>query len=146
MITLSTAQDKPFTIDLPFDIKLSVKPITTTSYSICQAIARQELQKIIDCQEPIKSDAQRDGLYKAFLIYELAAQHVTSWEGVTLDGKTTAPLNRDNLIALMDRHPFGERFYEQIILAQMLLEKAKNGSTPSQNGSSETGENTAKSV
>jgi hypothetical protein len=61
------------------------------------------------------------------LIRELAVRHIKSWTGVELDGGL-APPTPENIAAVMELYPVGERFFQEFTLRQVLLNAAKNGS------------------
>jgi hypothetical protein len=75
----------------------------------------------------LATEGERDGFYQARLIRELAVRHVTSWTGVELEGGP-APPTSENVSAVMDLYPVGERFFQEFTLRQVLLNAAKNGS------------------
>ena len=85
-----------------------------------------------------------DGFYQAQLIRELAVRHITGWTGVELEGGP-APPTPENVAAVMDVYPVGERFFQEFTLRQVLLNAAKNGSGLSAAGTSSRveGPNTA---
>jgi len=57
---------------------------------------------------------------------------VVAWRGVLGDdGETEAPVTRENVVALMELFPVGDRFYQEFTLRQVLLTAAKNASGPS---------------
>jgi hypothetical protein len=60
------------------------------------------------------------------LIRELAVRHITSWTGVELGGGP-APPTPENIAAVMELYPVGERFFQDFTLRQVLLNAAKNG-------------------
>ena len=78
---------------------------------------------------------------------ELAVRHVATWTGVEMEGGP-APPTPENVAAVMDLYPVGERFFQEFTLRQVLLNAAKNGSGPSAAGTSSRAEgpNTAKPV
>jgi hypothetical protein len=67
---------------------------------------------------------ERDGFYQGQLIRELAVRHVTSWTGVQLEGGP-APPTPENIAAVMELYPVGERFFQEFTLRQVLLNAAK---------------------
>ena len=85
------------------------------------------------------AEGERDGFYQAQLIRELAVRHVTSWTGVELEGGP-APPTPENIAAVMELYPVGERFFQEFTLRQVLLNAAKNGSGPSAAGTSSRAE------
>ena len=87
----------------------------------------------------LSAEGERDGFYQAQLIRELAVRHITSWTGVELDGGP-APLTPENIAAVMELYPVGERFFQEFTLRQVLLNAAKNGCGPSAAGISSRAE------
>jgi hypothetical protein len=67
------------------------------------------------------------------LIRELAVRHITGWTGVELGGEP-APPTPENVAAVTELYPVGERFFQEFTLRQVLLNAAKNGSGPSAAG------------
>lgn len=141
MISLKQKAE-PYELDLPYGIAVTVTPLTTASMLAAQAAAR----RIADKETPKNADAEtKDGLYQAHLIYELATRHITAIKGVEQDGKDAAS-TPENIRAVMDLYPVGERFYQEFTLRQVLLNASKNGSRLSAAGTSSAaeGRNTAK--
>lgn len=141
MISLKQ-KNEPYDLDLPYGIVATVTPLTTASMLAAQAAARRASDKAA----PKDADAEtKDGVYQAYLIYELAFRHVTALKGVEMDGQDAA-VTPDNLRAVMDLYPVGERFYQEFTLRQVLLNASKNGSRLSAAGisSAAEGRNTAK--
>ena len=83
----------------------------------------------------LSAEGERDGFYQAQLIRELAVRHITSWTGVELECGP-APPTPENIAAVMELYPVGERFFQEFTLRQVLLNAAKNGSGPSAAGTS----------
>ena len=98
----------------------------------------------LDGLPDLADDGAREGQYQALLIHSLAARHVTAWSGIEDD----PPLTRENVAALMDLYPVGERFIQEFTLRQVLLTSAKNASGLSADGTSSpaAGPDTAKPV
>ena len=63
----------------------------------------------------------------------------TSWNGVELEGGP-APPTHENVEAVMELYPVGERFFQEFTLRQVLLNAAKNGSGLSAAGTSSRAE------
>jgi hypothetical protein len=115
-----------------------------------EAIERQTRERAdaglpLDGLPDLSAEGERDGFYQAQLIRELAVRHVTSWTGVELGGGP-APPTPENIAAVVELYPVGERFFQEFTLRQVLLNAAKNGSGPSAAGTSNRAEgpNTAK--
>jgi hypothetical protein len=143
---------KPYDIALPYGLSVSVKPLTTAGMAAAQAAARRAVEAIerqarertdaglpLDGLPDLSAEAERDGFYQTQLIRELAVRHITSWTGVELEGGP-APPAPENIAAVMELYPVGERFFQEFTLRQVLLNAAKNGSRPSAAGTSSRAE------
>jgi hypothetical protein len=110
-----------------------------------QAREHTEAGLALDGLPDLAAEGERDGFYQAQLIRELAVRHVASWTGVEL-GAVPAPPTPENIAAVMELYPVGERFFQEFTLRQVLLNAAKNGSGPSAAGTSSRveGPNTAR--
>ena len=159
MIDLSQPS-APFELELPYGLKVSVRPLTTAGMATAQAAARRTVEAIerqarerteaglaLDGLPDLSAEGERDGFYQAQLIREVAVRHIVSWSGVELHG-AQAPPTPENVAAVMELYPVGERFFQEFTLRQVLLNAAKNGSGPSAAGTSSRveGPNTAKSA
>jgi len=142
----------PFEIELPYGLKVTVRPLTTAGMAAAQAAARRAVEAIerqarerteagltLEGLPDLSAEGERDGFYQAQLIRELAVRHVTSWTGVDLEAGP-APPTRENIAAVMELYPVGERFFQEFTLRQVLLNAAKNGSGPSAAGISSRAE------
>jgi hypothetical protein len=151
MLDLSTPK-APFDIALPYGLSVTVKPLTTASMAAAQAAARRAVEAIerqarerteaglgLDGLPDFSAEGERDGLYQAQLIRELAVRHVMSWTGVEWEGGP-APLAPENIAAVMELYPVGERFFQEFTLRQVLLNAKKNGSGPFAAGTSSRAE------
>jgi hypothetical protein len=96
--------------------------------------AGREIKRIV-----VAYEAGRDGFWLAQLIRELAVRHVISWTSVELEGGP-APPTPENIAAVMELYPLGERFFQEFKLRQVLLNAAKNGCGPSAAGTSNRAE------
>jgi hypothetical protein len=122
---------------------VNVKPLTTAGMAAAQAAARRAVEAIErqarERQEAglqpgglpdlLSVEGERDGFYQAQLMRELAVRHITDWAGVELEGGP-APPTPENITAVMELYPVGERFFQEFTLRQVLLNGAKNGSLP----------------
>lgn len=129
-MTLNVPKE-PYDLNLPYGIRLKVKPLTTPGMLSAQAAARRRADKDVP-----KDDPERDGLYQAYLIYELAFRHALELEVQS----EVAPPSQENLQTIMDLYPVGERFFQEFTLQQVLLNAAKNGSGVFANGTSSQAE------
>jgi hypothetical protein len=145
-------RSEPYEIALPYGLSVTVKPLTTAGMAAAQAAARRAVEAIerqirerTEAGLPpeglpdLSAEGERDGFYQAQLIRELAVRHVASWTGVELGGGP-APPTPENIAAVMELYPVGERFFQEFTLRQVLLNAAKNGSGPSAAGTSSRAE------
>ena len=151
---------EPYDIALPYGLTVTVKPLTTAGMAAAQATARRTVEAIeqqareraeaglpVEGLPDLSVEGERDGLYQAQLIRELAVRHIARWTGVEFGGGP-APPTPENIAAVMELYPVGERFFQEFTLRQVLLNAAKNGSGPSAAGTSSRAEgpNTATPV
>jgi hypothetical protein len=145
-------RSEPCEIALPYGLSVTVKPLTTTGMAAAQAAARRAVEAIErQAQErtqaglelgglpDLSAEGERDGFYQAQLIRELAVRHIADWTGVQLEGGP-APPTPENIAAVMNLYPVGERFFQEFTLRQVLLNAAKNGCGPSAAGTSSRAE------
>jgi hypothetical protein len=139
-------RSEPYEIALPYGLSVRVKPLTTAGMAATQAAARRAVEAIerharerteaglaLEGLPDLSAEGERDGFYQGRLIRELAVRHITDWSGVELEGGP-APPTRENITAVMELYPVGERFFQEFTLRQVLLNAAKNGSGPSAAG------------
>ena len=140
------------TRELPYGLRVTVRPLTTAGMAAAQAAARRVVEAIerqarerteagltLDGLPDLSTEGERDGFYQAQLIRELAVRHIASWSGVEREGGP-APPTPDNIAAVVELYPIGERFFQEFTLRQVLLNAAKNGSGPSAAGISSRAE------
>jgi hypothetical protein len=150
----------PNEIALPYGLSVTVKPLTTAGMAAAQAAARRAVEAIerqarerseaglaLEGLPDLSADGERDGFYQAQLIRELAVRHVTNWTGVEFGGGPAPPMP-ENIGAVMELYPVGERFFQEFTLRQVLLNAARNALGPSAAGTSSPAEgpNTAGSA
>ena len=136
MISLKP-QTEPYEIELPYGVTVTVKPLTTAGMAGCQAAARRRVENLeaqarerresglpLEGLPDLDDEAERDGLFQDLLIKELGTRHITAWSGVEDD----PPVTPENISAVMELYPVGERFFQEFTLRQVLLNAAKNGS------------------
>jgi hypothetical protein len=138
MIDLSQPTE-PYDLDLPYGLRVTVRPLNTAGMATAQAAARRVVEAIErqareraeaglppDGLPDLATEGERDGFYQAQLIRELAVRHITGWTGVELEGGP-APPTPPNIAAVVELYPVGERFFQEFTLRQVLLNAAKNG-------------------
>jgi hypothetical protein len=132
-------RSEPYEIELPYGLAVTVKPLTTAGMAAAQAAARRAVEAIerqarerteaglaLDGLPDFSTESERDGFYQVQLIRELAVRHITDWTGVELEGGPAPPMP-ENVAAVMELYPVGERFFQEFTLRQVLLNAAKNG-------------------
>jgi hypothetical protein len=132
-------RSEPYEIALPYGLTVTVKPLTTAGMAAAQATARRKIEAIerqaeertaaglpLDRLPDFAAEGERDGFYQTQLIRELAVRHIMGWTGVELEGGS-APPTLENIAAVMELYPVGERFFHEFTLRQVLLNAAKNG-------------------
>ena len=145
-------RSEPYDIALPYGLTVTVRPLTTAGMAAAQAAARRAVEAIerqarertdaglpLDGLSDLSAEGERDGFYQAQLIRELAVRHIMSWAGVELEGGP-APPTQENIAAVINLYPVGERFFHEFTLRQVLLNATKNGSGPSAAGISSRAE------
>ncbi len=145
-------RSEPYEMALPYGLSVTVKPLTTAGMAAAQAAARRAVEAVerqarerteagltLDGLPDFSADGERDGFYQAQLIRQLAVRHVASWTGVELEGRP-APPTPENIAAVMELYPVGERFFQEFTLRQVFLNAAKNGCGPSAAGTSSRAE------
>src|SRR5918994_4943664 len=113
MIDLSQ-RSEPCELELPYGLRVTVRPLTTAGMAAAQAAARRAVEAIerqarertdaglpLDGLPDLSPEGERDGFYQAQLIRELAVRHITSWTGVKL-GSGPAPPTPPNIAAVME--------------------------------------------
>jgi hypothetical protein len=131
-------RSEPYEIALPYGLTVTVKPLTTAGMAAVQAAARRAVEAIerqarerVEAGLPLEglpdlsTESERDGFYQVQLIRELAVRHITDWTGVELEGGPAPPMP-ENVAAVMELYPVGERFFQEFTLRQVLLNAAKN--------------------
>jgi hypothetical protein len=151
MIDLSQPTE-PYQLELPYGLKVAVKPLTTAGMAAAQAAARRAVEAIerqiserkeaglpTEGLPDLADEGDRDGFYQSQLIRELAVRHIENWTGIELEG-VPAPPTPESIAAVMNLYPVGERFFQEFTLRQVLLNAAKNGSGLSAVGTSSLAE------
>lgn len=138
MISLK-APSRPYKIGIAPGFTVTVKPLTTLSYSVATMTAQKkiaDLEKgLRDVEESgftvehpvdLKNPQERNALFLDFLIKDLAANHIVGWEGV-LDEDKDAPADPtpENIRKVMDISEFAETFFQLFTRYVFLLGEAK---------------------
>jgi hypothetical protein len=84
-------RSEPYELELPYDLKVTVRPLATAGMAAAQAGARRAVEAIerqarertaaglaLEGLPDLSTEGDRDGFYQAQLIRELAVRHVTT--------------------------------------------------------------------
>ncbi len=138
MITLKQPT-QPYTIEVAKGFKVTVKPLTTLSYSVATMTAQKKLADLekglrdveesgFTVEQPVdlKNPQERNALFLDCLIKDLAVTHIVGWEGV-LDEEKNAPADPtlENIRKVMDVSEFAEPFFQLFTHYVFLLGEAK---------------------
>ncbi|WP_028714368.1 hypothetical protein [Paracoccus sp. J55] len=136
MIRLNLAAG-PKWFDLFDGVRFKLRPASSTIMAEARGSAR--LQKMVE------EDASNEAL-SICLAKEVARLALDEWEGICdEDGKPMEP-SPEAIDAALDIWPVFEGFQLKYMAAAMLREQEKNGSAPSQNGTSAGATATAKAA
>lgn len=129
----------PYSIEVVEGVTFTVTPLTTLDYSVAHMAARRRIEEIeksladveaagfLPEDSPDLSDTdEREGLYREFLIKEMAVRHIVGWQGV-IDNAIDEPVavTPENIRAVVKQFPVGELFYQKFTMHQTLLREAK---------------------
>jgi hypothetical protein len=155
MIDLSQ-RSEPYELELPYGLRVTVRPLTTAGMGAAQAAGRRAVEAIErQAREHTEAGLALDGLPDFLhgggagrLLPGTANPRDRGPARRELDrgraGRRPGPPTPENIAAVMDLYPVGERFFQEFTLRQVLLNAAKNGSGPSGISSSAKGPSTAR--
>ena len=150
-------QKEPYWLDLPAQIKVKVKPLSTAVMSVAQ---HQSIQELLAMQQERKArldagaDARdlpnledaavRRSFTETVLVKALARQAIIEWQGVMQpDNDSPADITDQTVSELMDIWFVADAFWKKYMQSLDLLELEGNGSRPAVNGTSAAGLDTA---
>jgi hypothetical protein len=129
---------------------VTVRPLTTARMAAAQAAARRAVEAIErQARERTETGLSLDGLP------DLSAEGSARWllpgaadprargpahHGLDRGRRWPAPPTPENIAAMMELHPVGARFLQELTLRQVLLNAAKNGCGPFAAGTSSPAE------
>ncbi|MDE3017057.1 MAG: hypothetical protein KGI29_09100 [Pseudomonadota bacterium] len=129
---------EPYWIDLPSNVRIRVKPISTAVMSAARALSLADYRLMVDSGElDPANDAQRKGASDSLLIKALARLSIIEWTGVyDAAGVAPAPVSDQNISSLMDIWLVAQDFFNVYVTQISLLETEGNVSAPAANGTS----------
>ena len=127
LATTPTAEAWLTLIEGESPLRVLMRPIGPSAVSA----ARQALTEATHPVEDFAKDAGFDAFCR-----ELCRRAIVAWEGVGLDDGGAAPLNRENIDALLTDPTILSRLQAQYVYPYLTREQEKNVSTPSSAGTS----------
>lgn len=148
---------EPYWLDLPADVKLKVRPLSTAIMSAAQSSV---IKRITDWRQERKSrlevgadvsdlpdvddEETRHGLSESLLIKAMARGAVIEWQGVLNSaGDAPAVVNDEAVNDLMDIWFIAQDFWKKYTASLSLLDAEGNVSGLAVNGTSAAGQDTA---
>ena len=137
MLKLNLKTDA-YWMDLPANVRVKVKPISTAIMSAAQSMALEDYRALVqsgaldEAIEPL-----RKGLSESLLIKALAQLAIVEWEGVLeAGGDNPAQVNERNVTDLMELWLVAQKFFEQYVTQFALLQSEGNVLAPAATGTS----------
>lgn len=144
MITIPSVSDsrKTFTVELPYDVKVTCRPLTAASVDAAKRAAVAVVSEAAQVEvaaaqgqaprlrDPEEDEHDRAAEVDALFRKEIAARHVISWEGIQGDPEVT----RDAVRALMDLPVLSEALHTALLTEFLGRLDSKNASAPSPSG------------
>ncbi len=151
---------EPFWLELPADVRVKVRPLTSAIMHIAQSeaiksmLALQEQRKArLEADQDasdlpdLTDDQTRQSVSHTTLMKELAKASIIAWEQVFIPGTDdAAPLTKTHIGELMDIWFINEAFGKAYLRQFDLLESEGNGLRPAASGTSVAGRDTARVV
>jgi hypothetical protein len=130
MLTLSILTE-PTWIDLPQEVRLRIRPVTTAVVAAAQSASLREAEALRDAGDPGGLDlADPDiakGLGFALMVKALARYAVLEWDGVGDTDGTPLPCTPENLALLMDLDEMATAFWRAAFAPVAAVSAEGNG-------------------
>lgn len=150
-------QKEPYWLDLPADVKLKVRPLSTAIMSAAQSSVikqitdwRQERKSRLEVGADVSDlpdvddEETRLGLSEALLIKAMARGAVIEWQGVLNSaGDAPAAVNDQAVNDLMDIWFIAQDFWKKYTASLSLLDAEGNGYRLAASGTSAAGQDIA---
>ena len=148
---------EPYWLDLPADVKLKVRPLSTAIMSAAQSSviktitdwrqerkSRTEVGADVSDLPDVDDEETRHGLSESLLIKAMARGAVIEWQGVLNSaGDAPAVVNDQAVNDLMDIWFIAQDFWKKYTASLSLLDAEGNVSGLAVNGTSAAGQDTA---
>jgi hypothetical protein len=148
---------EPYWLDLPADVKLKVRPLSTAIMSAAQSSviktitdwrqerkSRMEVGADVSDLPDVDDEETRHGLSESLLIKAMARGAVIEWQGVLNSaGDAPAVVNDQAVNDLMDIWFIAQDFWKKYTASLSLLDAEGNVSGLAVNGTSAAGQDTA---
>ena len=123
MLTLDLPVE-PYWLDLPRDVRVEIRPVTTAVMAAAQAGSARRLGALRAASEDLDPDMAR-GL--AFLVKALARHAVLAWEGIGDASGKPLPLSPDAVERLMDLDDIAAAFWDRATSPVVAVAAEGNG-------------------
>ena len=127
---------EPYWLDLPGNVRIKVKPVSTAIMSAAQAMAMEAYKTASDSGElENQREGMKRGISESLLVKALAKLAITEWEGVLeANAEKLAEVNERNITDLMDIWLVAQDFFKAYVTQITLLESEGNGLALAANG------------
>ncbi len=130
MLTLSIPTE-PTWIDLPQDVRLRIRPVTTAVVAAAQSASLREAEALRDARDAGDLDLTdpdvAKGLGFALMVKALARYAVLEWEGVGDASGESLPCTPDNIALLMDLDEMATAFWRAAFAPVAAVSAEGNG-------------------
>lgn len=130
MLTLSIPTE-PSWINLPQEVRLRIRPITTAVVAAAQAASLREAEELRDSGDPTGLDLTdpdvAKGLGFALMVKALARYAVLEWEGVGYASGEPLPCTPENVARLMDLDEMATTFWRAAFAPVAAMSVEGNG-------------------
>ena len=140
-------QREPYWLDLPSNVRVCIKPLTSALMSAAQNSVIKEATRLRETNNLPEDDSMRAGVSESLLVKALARNAILEWEGVlTADETKPAQVTDENVSELMDIWFIAQDFWRQYTKPLAMLAQEGKQSELSLGGTSAEAPNTASAV
>lgn len=130
MFTLSIPTE-PTWIDLPQEVRLRIRPVTTAVVAAAQSASLREAEALRDAGDPSGVDLADPDVAKgvgfALMVKALARYAVLEWEGVGDTAGILLPCTPENIARLMDLDEMATAFWRAAFAPVAAVSAEGNG-------------------
>ena len=123
-----TQPNEPFWLDLPYGVRLKLRPLTT---ALMNAALHRAKQIAATWREDESIPTSHEGYLNAALVTGLAQCAILEWEGVVDESSNPLAVNDDHIAQLMDIWLIADQFWQSYWAKMEAWEAEGNASAPS---------------